>query len=361
MKSTASNDLLETPNLPRNGYSSHKIIGQWLLLGVGMLIVQIALGGITRLTGSGLSMTQWGLLLDAIPPMNDADWTEVFNNYKEIGQFKYINADFTLADFKGIYFWEWLHREWGMLLGFVFIIPLVYFIYKKMVSKSLLIKLLTLFILGLSQGLIGWIMVKSGLNDSNLYVDHFKLALHFISALFLISLTLWYSLQYIYPAGFNLQITPKQKQIILVVFVILGIQLTYGAFMAGLKAAQAAPSWPTINGDWVPASIFNKSIFSHSISVHFIHRTLAYILFVAILLWSWKAKAITGLKSVFLPAILVIVQLLLGITSVLYSPKAVKNGWGVFEWNAQLHQLVAMLLLLSLVYHLFQMNAKPKT
>jgi heme a synthase len=338
----------------------HKIIGQWLLLGVGMLIVQIALGGITRLTGSGLSITEWNLVLGALPPLNQEAWQQAFEQYQQIGQFKYVNADFTLADFKFIYFWEWFHRNWGRLLGLVFALPFIYFLIKGMVPRSFIPKLIILFLLGMSQGLIGWIMVASGINDTNLYVDHFKLALHFISALFLISLTFWYALQYIYPNGFVLNISKQQQQLLLFIFILLGIQLTYGAFMAGLKAAQVAPSWPSINGDYVPTSIWTKNIFSHAISVHFMHRTLAYILFIVILFWSWQAKKTMGLKSALAPGVLVFVQLLLGIGSVLYSPQAVKNGWGIFEWNAQLHQLVAMLLLLSLVYHLFQMKTKSK-
>lgn len=339
---------------------NYKIIGQWLLLGVFMLIVQIALGGITRLTGSGLSITEWKLVLGALPPMDETEWQVAFEKYQQIGQFKFINADFTLDDFKFIYFWEWLHRNWGRLIGIIFALPFVYFLIKKMVPKSFIPKLLILFLLGLSQGLIGWIMVASGINDTNLYVDHFKLALHFCSALFLISLTFWYALEYIYPNGLEIKIQPNSKKILLIMISLLSLQLCYGAFMAGLKAAQSAPTWPSINGDWIPDILGKESLWSHPILVHFIHRNLAYVLFFTVIFWSFKVKRSKHFRYKFLPITLVFIQLILGIYAVLCSPRAIKNGWGSFEWNAQLHQFVAMLLLLSLVFHLFQVKKVRK-
>ena len=146
-----------------------KIIARWLLLGVALLMIQVVLGGITRLTGSGLSITEWKPLLGALPPMNENEWQILFEKYKHIAQFKLLNQDFTISDFKFIYFWEWLHRNWARLISIVFLIPFFFFMYKKMITKEMIPKLIALFVLGLSQGLIGWIMVASGLNDENLY------------------------------------------------------------------------------------------------------------------------------------------------------------------------------------------------
>ncbi len=322
------------------------------MLGVAMLMVQVLLGGITRLTGSGLSITEWEPILGALPPMNDTDWNRAFDSYKEIGQFTYLNADFTLDDFKFIYFWEWFHRNWARLISVAFLIPFIYFLVKGYFRLGDLPKLIILFAIGILLAMVGWIMVFSGLNPDDLYVSHIKLAMHFNLAMFLIALTFWFAMGYLkerLPVAKN----TKLRNLTIVFIVVLALQLVYGAFMAGQKAAQAAPTWPFINGDWLPTSVLEKSIFYHTISIHFVHRTLAFIILLLSLYWTWQVRAKVRVKRYLLPLALVLVQALLGIFSVLSAPKAVKNGWGLFEWNAQLHQLIAMSLLLSLVYFLF--------
>lgn len=329
------------------------------MLGVAMLTVQVLLGGITRLTGSGLSITEWEPILGALPPMNDADWNAAFDSYKKIGQFTYLNADFTISDFKFIYFWEWFHRNWARLISVTFLIPFVYFLIKGYFRLSDLPKLIILFSIGVLLAMVGWIMVFSGLNPDDLYVSHIKLAMHFNLAMFLISLTFWFALGYLknnLPLSYN----KKLRNSTIVFVLVLALQLIYGAFMAGQKAAQAAPNWPFINGDLLPESVLQKSVLYHSISIHFVHRSLAFLIVLAGLYWTWQVKRTTQLKRAFLPMGLILVQASLGILSVLTSPRAVKNGWGVFEWNAQLHQLVAMALLLSLVYFLFLFSNKKK-
>jgi cytochrome c oxidase assembly protein subunit 15 len=173
----------------------------WLLIGVFMIIVQVLLGGITRLTGSGLSITEWKPILGALPPMNEADWNRAFEQYKQIGQYKHLNFEFTLSDFKFIYFWEWFHREWARFIGVVFIIPFIWFVVKRRIEKWMINPMIILFLLGLLQAMIGWIMVASGLNDEMLYVDHIRLAVHFISALGLLCYTLWFALRLLIPAS----------------------------------------------------------------------------------------------------------------------------------------------------------------
>lgn len=336
---------------------SSLIIGKWLLVGVAMLTVQVLLGGITRLTGSGLSMTEWEPILGALPPLNDTDWNAAFDEYKKIGQFTYLNADFTLSDFKFIFFWEWFHRNWARLISVAFLIPFVIFLGKGYFKLGDLPKLLILFGIGVLLAMVGWIMVFSGLNPDDLYVSHIKLAMHFNLAMFLISLTFWFALGYL-KEKLTLFQNDKLKKLTILFIIILAVQLVYGAFMAGQKAAQAAPTWPLINGDWLPSSVLEKSVLYHSISIHFVHRSLATILVLMGLYWTWQVRKTAKIKHSFLPIGLISVQAILGILSVLTSPKAVKNGWGIFEWNAQLHQLVAMGLLLSLVYFLFLFSIK---
>ena len=343
----------------KNTEHRRAIIGKWLLLGVAMLCVQVLLGGITRLTGSGLSITEWEPILGALPPMNDTDWNQAFDEYKKIGQYAYLNSDFTLGDFKFIYFWEWFHRNWARLISVAFLVPFIYFLFKGLFKLSDLPKLIILFAIGVLLAMVGWIMVFSGLNPEDLYVSHIKLAMHFNLAMFLISLTFWYALGYL-KENLSLAKNHRLKNLTIGFIVILAVQLIYGAFMAGQKAAQAAPTWPFINGDWLPSSVLQKSILYHTISIHFIHRTLAFLIFLYGIYWTWQCNKIVGLKRRFLPIILVLFQALLGILSVLTSPKAIKNGWGIFEWNAQLHQLVAMALLLSLVYFLYVFGHKAK-
>ena len=333
----------------------------WLLAGVFMIIVQIILGGITRLTESGLSITEWQPLLGAVPPMSDAEWNRAFESYKQIAQYKHLHSYFTLDDFKSIFFWEWMHRVWGRLIGIVFLVPFMIFLFQKRFTKDMVLPMIILFLLGGLQGAIGWIMVKSGLNDENLYVSHIRLAIHFIAALGLLVYTLWFALRLLVRNDQKLA-QPSSKNLLAWIIGLLVIQLIYGAFMAGLKGALAAPTWPDINGSYLPAGLasyqgkegtFFSAIVNNPITIHFIHRNLAYLLAILILTWTFKyfkEKQSSVFNAVkWTPALLVIIQVGLGIAAVLTSIKKVPQKWGVFEWSAQLHQFVAMLLLCSLI------------
>lgn len=352
-----------------------KRIGLWLVVGVLMIIVQIILGGITRLTGSGLSITEWKPLLGAIPPLNNAEWEIAFKKYQEIAQFKHLNSHFSLSDFKFIYFWEWFHRLWGRVLGIVFLIPFIFFWVKGYFTRKMIVPLLILFILGGLQGVIGWIMVQSGLNNENLYVSHFRLAIHFIAALVVLVYTFWFAMKVLVPERYK-QPARYLKNFAIIIVGILTIQLCYGAFMAGLKAGVFAPTWPDINGAIIPSHIteLNGREFSwlsawvnHPVAIHFIHRNLAYLLTILVAVWTFKASKVkhhpifNSLK--WWPAILVLLQVILGVFATVTSMKAVPQGWGVFEWNAQLHQINAILLLLSLTAIIYvlgtEKNAHP--
>ena len=171
-----------------------RAVANWLLLGVGMTIIQIALGGITRLTGSGLSITEWDVVTGALPPMSEAAWQTLFAKYKTTPQFQLLNFDFTLANFKFIFFWEWFHRLWARTIGLVFAIGFIYFLVKKYFQPKMIRPLVVLFLLGALQGAIGWIMVASGLEGDAVYVKPTRLALHFIFALGLLAYTYWFAL-----------------------------------------------------------------------------------------------------------------------------------------------------------------------
>lgn len=336
-----------------------RAVAIWLLTGVFMIIVQVLLGGVTRLTGSGLSMTKWDPIMGWIPPLNLQQWNKAFDGYKHIAQYKYLNADFTLSDFKFIFFWEWLHRLWARLLGVVFAIGFIYFLVKKYFDRDMVVPFLILFLLGALQGAIGWIMVASGLNDTDLYVSHIRLAAHFIAALVLLCYTLWFALRLLVPEGRRLQ-DDRLRRFTLIVIVVLGLQLVYGAFMAGLKAAPFAPSWPSINGVYLPASLATKSWINDQINVQFWHRQLAYLLGTLLIFWFAAATRTSRSQPQALltaarwyPLALVLLQIVLGILTVLHAPKMMASRFGSYELLAEAHQLVAMFLLVALVINYY--------
>ena len=176
-----------------------KPVAIWLMIGVGMLIIQILLGGVTRLTGSGLSITEWNVITGTLPPMNAEKWAEEFNKYKQTPQFLLLNPDFTLQDFKSIFFWEWFHRFWARLIGVVFAIPFIIFLIQKRFKEEMIKPLIILFLLGALQGAVGWIMVASGLTGDAIYVKPTRLMLHFVLALGLLCYTFWFALQIMVP------------------------------------------------------------------------------------------------------------------------------------------------------------------
>ena len=336
-----------------------KAVANWIYIGVGMLLVQVILGGITRLTGSGLSITEWNVVTGALPPMNDHQWAVEFDKYKHTPQYLLLNAGFTISDFKFIFFWEWFHRFWARLIGVVFVVGFVYLLVKQYLKPAMIKPLLILFLLGAMQGAIGWIMVKSGLTDDMIYVKPVKLALHFVFALGLICYAWWFALQLSVPVKQIIKNQAVRKWTWLIMF-ILFFQLIYGALMAGHKAANAASTWPTINGSWLPANLFASftSIVENKITVHFIHRGLAYLLLLLTIVWTLKANKIEPGSIFFsktkrLPVLLVLLQVILGIVAVLSSVSIIANHWGAFEWIAQLHQVVGMLYLLLMVWMLY--------
>jgi cytochrome c oxidase assembly protein subunit 15 len=349
--------------------SSSRPVAIWLMLGVLMIIVQIILGGITRLTGSGLSITEWDVITGALPPMDEQQWIQEFSKYKNTPQYRLLNSDFTLRDFKFIFFWEWFHRLWGRLIGVVFAVPFIIFLIQRRFRSEMIKPLIILFLLGALQGAVGWIMVASGLTGDAIYVRPTRLALHFTFALILLFYTWWVALKLLVKSEYKIHSNVLNKFTWLIV-VVLFIQLIYGALMAGHKAAPAAPTWPDINGALVPAYVFNRpegllSLIDNPIVIHFIHRMVAYVLVLLTIVWTFLSFNINT-SSLFratrlLPLTFIILQLVLGIMTVLFSLQIRANQWGTFEWMAQLHQVVALFFLMSLALNLYMLTGKEKS
>ena len=340
---------------------SSRPVAIWLLVGVGMIIIQIVLGGVTRLTGSGLSITEWNVVTGTLPPLNEAAWLAEFDKYKATPQYQLMNADFSLGDFKFIFFWEWLHRLWARLIGVVFLIPFIVFLIQRRFKREMVGPMIILFLLGALQGAVGWIMVVSGLTGDAVYVKPTRLALHFIFALALLAYTYWFALKLLVKPG-AVQVQPSIRKWSIGILGVLTVQLIYGALMAGNKAALAAPTWPDINGALIPSGMMRAdegllNLLDNSVTIHFIHRGLAYLLVILVIVLTVKLyrhpSSELGARFRPWPLVLVLVQLVLGILTVLNSLEIVPNQWGIFEWMAELHQVVAMLLLISLLNILY--------
>ena len=337
-------------------------IVRWLYLGVFMLMIQILLGGVTRLTESGLSITEWKPITGTLPPLNMVEWQSEFDKYKNTDQFRYVHSDFTLSDFKSIFFWEWLHRSWARLMGLVFLFGFFYFLIKKQFRKDMVIPLIILFILGIIQGAIGWIMVQSGLVPEKMFVGHIQLATHFMAALVLLCYTFWFAMSFSVKR-YKVSVPKSLRTLTIIIGLFLFFQLIYGAFMAGLHAAVYAPTWPTINGQWYPDMMNNhspawKNILDNRIAVQFIHRGLAYILLILVMVWWAKANKIKKgsffNRTKWLPGVLILTQVVLGILTVTLSP--IGNNLVYF---GVAHQWVAMLFLMSLLLMWYLMVPKP--
>jgi heme a synthase len=348
--------------------SANHAVAYWVLAGTIMLFIQVLLGGITRLTGSGLSITEWNVITGAVPPHNLQQWTTEFEKYKQTPQFQLLNSGFTLSDFKFIFFWEWFHRLWARLVGVVFLAGFILLLYKRKLKSEMITPLLVLFFLGLMQAAIGWIMVASGLTGDALYVKPTKLALHFIFAIGLISYAFWFSLHLLIPVT-RIRNVRKIRTVSIVLLGLVFFQLLYGALMAGNKAAAVAPTWPKINGDWIPAKLFSQSplmlnFIGNKIMIHFIHRNLAYIILLGVAVWTlqlFRSGVIRNQRTrLLLPLVLVFVQILLGILALVSSPGIVADRWTAFDWLALLHQMNGMLLLFSLIYAIYVLRPAAK-
>lgn len=326
-------------------------LARWLLSVAALVILMVVVGGVTRLTESGLSITEWKPITGTIPPLTHAQWEAAFEAYQRIPQYTQVNgpAGMTLDDFKYIFFWEWFHRLIGRVIGLAFAVPLAWFWVKKAIPKGYHLRLIGLLALGGLQGAVGWWMVKSGLTN-DVKVSHLRLATHLSLALTTLALLVWTALDLRAHARGekNARLTGYAAIVVLV----LGVQLFYGALVAGLRAGYVAGSgwfewsaWPLMQGRFVPAGIDTARGLGHAMVadpflVHFIHRWWAWLVVALLVILARKLRPFERRASVAIHAAFG-TQILLGITTV----------WsGMAIWLAALHQLTGALLLASTVW-----------
>jgi len=325
-------------------------ISFWLATMYWIITLMIIIGGLTRLTDSGLSITEWQLFSGLLPPLNDTDWNNYFNLYKKIPEFTEQNYFMTLHEFKVIFWWEWIHRFLGRLIGILFLIPLIIFTFKENFKK--LINLYYIFILICFQGFIGWYMVSSGLVDK-VDVSHFRLSIHLIIAFLIISLILW--------NYFNLKINRnfngKLKYYIPFIFLFLiYCQIIIGAFVSGMDAGQIYNTWPLMGSSYFPddndlINLLKISALSEPSLVQFMHRNLAYFIFIfylIILINIYRRKLYNLYFTINLIGLLLLIQIILGIFTLLYGAQILL---------ASMHQISSIFLVSSSVYFLY-LNSK---
>ena len=307
----------------------------WLYTGLLLVIIMTAVGGITRVTNSGLSMVDWKLVSDMKPPINEAEWIDLFERYKEFPEYQKINKGMQLEGFKRIFFWEYIHRLLGRVIGIIFIIPFLFFLVRKWVDNSIKRKLITLLILGSLQGFLGWFMVKSGLIDIP-RVSHFRLAMHLGVAYIITGYIYWIILE----ISINRQIPNlKINRLLRLFLAVLAVQIMYGAFVAGTDAGFLKSSnWiNTIYGYFNPDNMRDFNLLSNPYNVQFIHRTLGW----GITLFAFFILAYTNKTEYHKKGLLIftfiILQVILGVISILYSmPNTIRI----------IHQFVAIIILL---------------
>ena len=318
----------------------------WLITMFIIISIMIVVGGLTRLTDSGLSITEWQLFSGFFPPLNQNDWVLYFNLYKEIPEFKLQNFNMTLQEFKVIFWWEWAHRFLGRVTGICFLIPLIYFSFKIKISKIL--DLYFVFFLICFQGFIGWYMVSSGLVD-RVDVSHFRLSVHLLIAFLILSLIFWNYLKY---QNYN-QVAEGVNSIIPFVFLVLIlIQIVIGAFVSGMDAGKIYNSWPLMGNTYFPndnnfENLFKLSAFSDPSLVQFIHRNLAYVigLFYLLIFFKIYKNKITKLyRSVNILGFFIILQIILGIFTIIL---------GAQIYIAAVHQVSSIFLVTSSIYFFF--------
>jgi cytochrome c oxidase assembly protein subunit 15 len=310
----------------------------------GLVFLMVVVGGITRLTESGLSMVRWEPISGTIPPLSEADWLAEFEHYKQSPEYRKINAGMSLSDFKGIFFWEYVHRLLGRFIGLAFAIPLAWYAWTRAIPKGYGWRLVGLLALGGLQGFIGWWMVASGLVDRP-EVSHIRLAVHLLNALLIFALLIWTALDLQRLA--RSPNAPRVKLPVVAAWVLslLGLQLMFGAYVAGLDAGYAFNSWPKMGEDWFPQGTpmlepFLVNLADNPIVVQFVHRWLAFIVAadIAVLAWLAWRRGVRGPSLLMCAA--VAIQILLGIMTLLT---------GVELWIAVAHQGMAALLLGTVV------------
>jgi len=337
----------------------------WLIAGLVMIFFQIVIGGVTRLTGSGLSITRWEIVTGTIPPLNEVSWIAEFDLYKSTPQYQKINKGMSLDEFKFIYFWEYFHRLWARLMFVVFVIGFTYFLIKGKFSKKLIPRLLWVVVLAGIEGFFGWIMVASGLIKRP-WVNAYNLTLHLCMALVIFSYLLWTTF-----IAFNIRPTlipsvdKSTKRLGWIIVVIAFIQIALGAMMSGSKAGLSYPTWPDMNGVFIPSILVDLSQW-HADSfinydansfmptfIQFFHRNTAYLL-TGLIIWlivkQHKNPDRSVVKALSMLGVMTLLQVVLGIVTVISCKGSIPVDWGV------LHQAGAVLLLSSILWTKFKLN-----
>ncbi|MCB4809175.1 COX15/CtaA family protein [Tamlana sp. 62-3] len=329
----------------------NKKVIYWLFTGCVLIFIMVIVGGITRLTHSGLSISNYKLISGTIPPMNDTEWQEAFELYQQYPEYQKLNNHFNLQDFKDIYFWEWLHRVIGRFIGLVFFIPFIYFLITKQLSKPTIKKAIILMCMGAFQGFLGWYMVKSGLVD-NPDVSHFRLAAHLTTAFLTFAYTFWVALDLIYPNKKDINI--PFRNLVRLTYIIIVLQIIYGAFVAGLDAGFIHNHWPLMSEGkfmhetvYIEQSPLIKNFIEGKSGVQFVHRCLAYIVvaFVVIVYVKSRKLILTLPQNRAINSILIIVffQFVLGVLTIMLQ---------VPVWLGVAHQVGAFFLLTAITFTL---------
>ena len=347
-----------------------KSIKIWLFIGIVMVFIQVIVGGITRLTESGLSITKWEVVTGTLPPLSEGTWNDEFLKYKQTPQYLEVNEGMSLDDFKFIYFWEYIHRLWARVMGFVFLIPFIYFYSKGMMDKPLIRHLAVVVFFAFLAAIFGWIMVASGLVDRP-WVNAYKLSIHLLIAVCVFVALLW---TYLKVLDINPDMVFTGSNILRTSYVFLGIilfQLLLGGILSGMKAAVIYPTWPDMNGSYLPDILFSKvewklsNFYNYDRNtfmpalIHFLHRNTAYLILLFGVYLSFKLYKtcsesrytyIKWLPYFILGAILL--QILLGIFTVINSKGAIPVSWGV------MHQAGALGLMTVTVFTIFVIRIK---
>lgn len=354
---------------PEKSKSYPGVVKAWLIIGVIMILVQVVVGGITRLTGSGLSITKWEIVTGTIPPLNAQEWEEAFDLYKATPQYKKINEGMSMGEFKFIYFWEYIHRLWARFMGLVFAIPFFIFWAKGYLDKPLMRRLGIVVLLAAIVASFGWIMVASGLIDRP-WVDAYKLTMHLSLAVILYSYLLWTTFKVVQPEKKVINNRLLKRGSYLLIFLV-ALQIIFGGVMSGMKAGLFFPTWPDMHGAFIPEVVLDASAYTVENFVQYddssfmaafiqvLHRITAYLLVIIGLWYFYKGKNAetthTFYLGIYLLVTMLITQVLLGIFTVVNSVGTVPVTLGV------LHQAGALLLLsivLFLNYQLVKRKAR---
>jgi cytochrome c oxidase assembly protein subunit 15 len=326
-------------------YTHALVLGYWLLFCAAAVYVMVVVGGITRLTQSGLSMVEWEPIMGIIPPIGEAEWLAVFEKYRQSPEYLKVNAGMSLEAFKRIFYWEYGHRVLGRVIGLIYLLPLIYFMVRGMVPKQWYLRLFGLFVLGGLQGLMGWYMVKSGLVDVP-HVSQYRLTAHLGLALVIFAFMFWYALDFLRGEAQHREFTDDYLRSTATVVVVVFIMMLSGGFVAGTKAGFIINTFPDMNGQWVPDGLLSMSpgwrnLFENPVMVQFIHRALALVVIGAVLLSFWRARQQHFSTAISWVLLALVVQVSLGICALLMRVPVVLGA---------AHQAGAVALLAAALY-----------